>query len=142
MGAAVDDVSTKISSEHDETGGKPARSDSECSDLSDKTLNPSDLGIVVFDFGGFEEFRVNQIGSVIESIKAVKMSKRAGWGVMASHRRCCQIKTGAPYRSERLAKYNQFLHIEEELGEGAVYAGAKFCVPVPLGADFLILVML
>ncbi|KAG6754412.1 hypothetical protein POTOM_042451 [Populus tomentosa] len=54
--------------------------------------------------------KVNQIGSVTESIEAVKMSKRAGWGVMASHRRYilffAQIKTGAPCRSERLAKYN------------------------------------
>ncbi|GAB2300672.1 hypothetical protein Dimus_034706 [Dionaea muscipula] len=90
--------------------------------------------------------KVNQIGSVTESIEAVKMSKRAGWGVMASHRSgetedtfiadlsvglaTGQIKTGAPCRSERLAKYNQLLRIEEELGEGAVYAGAKFRVPV------------
>eukprot|EP00257_Ricinus_communis_P027213 XP_025014627.1 enolase isoform X1 [Ricinus communis] len=90
--------------------------------------------------------KVNQIGSVTESIEAVKMSKRAGWGVMASHRSgetedtfiadlsvglaTGQIKTGAPCRSERLAKYNQLLRIEEELGSGAVYAGAKFRAPV------------
>ncbi|OAY71899.1 Enolase 1, partial [Ananas comosus] len=96
---------------------------------------------------------VNQIGSVTESIQAVKMSKRAGWGVMASHRSgetedtfiadlsvglaTGQIKTGAPCRSERLAKYNQassclkaLLRIEEELGPVAVYAGAKFRAPV------------
>lgn len=76
--------------------------------------------------------KVNQIGSVTESIDAVKMSKRNGWGVMTSHRSgetednyiadlavglCTgQIKTGAPCRSERLAKYNQLLRIEEELG--------------------------
>ncbi|OMO85874.1 Enolase [Corchorus capsularis] len=85
--------------------------------------------------------KVNQIGSVTESIEAVKMSKRAGWGVMASHRSgetedtfiadlsvglaTGQIKTGAPCRSERLAKYNQLLRIEEELGAAAFYAGAK-----------------
>ncbi|KAF3335285.1 enolase [Carex littledalei] len=71
--------------------------------------------------------KVNQIGSVTESIEAVKMSKHAGWGVMASHRSgetedtfiadlsvglaTGQIKTGAPCRSERLAKYNQVLYI-------------------------------
>ncbi|KAJ6869648.1 hypothetical protein NC651_034396 [Populus alba x Populus x berolinensis] len=90
--------------------------------------------------------KVNQIGSVTESIEAVKMSKHAGWGVMASHRSgetedtfiadlsvglsTGQIKTGAPCRSERLAKYNQLLRIEEELGSAAVYAGAKFRAPV------------
>ncbi|KAL8210836.1 hypothetical protein R6Q57_005273 [Mikania cordata] len=90
--------------------------------------------------------KVNQIGSVTESIEAVRMSKRAGWGVMASHRSgetedtfiadlsvglsTGQIKTGAPCRSERLAKYNQLLRIEEELGPAAVYAGAKFRQPV------------
>ncbi|KAK9755497.1 hypothetical protein RND81_01G029600 [Saponaria officinalis] len=89
--------------------------------------------------------KVNQIGSVTESIEAVKMSKRAGWGVMASHRSgetedtfiadlsvglsTGQIKTGAPCRSERLAKYNQLLRIEEELGAEAVYVGASFRVP-------------
>ncbi|CAA7060919.1 unnamed protein product [Microthlaspi erraticum] len=90
--------------------------------------------------------KVNQIGSVTESIEAVKMSKRAGWGVMASHRSgetedtfiadlsvglsTGQIKTGAPCRSERLAKYNQLLRIEEELGSEAVYAGLNFRTPV------------
>ncbi|OIT30102.1 PREDICTED: enolase [Nicotiana attenuata] len=90
--------------------------------------------------------KVNQIGSVTESIEAVKMSKRAGWGVMTSHRSgetedtfiadlavglsTGQIKTGAPCRSERLAKYNQLLRIEEELGSDAVYAGASFRTPV------------
>ncbi|KAJ0262166.1 Bifunctional enolase 2/transcriptional activator [Hirschfeldia incana] len=90
--------------------------------------------------------KVNQIGSVTESIEAVKMSKRAGWGVMTSHRSgetedtfiadlavglsTGQIKTGAPCRSERLAKYNQLLRIEEELGSEAVYAGANFRKPV------------
>ncbi|OIW07875.1 hypothetical protein TanjilG_19976 [Lupinus angustifolius] len=90
--------------------------------------------------------KVNQIGSVTESIEAVKMSKQAGRGVMASHRSgetedtfiadlsvglsTGQIKTGAPCRSERLAKYNQLLRIEEELGAAAVYAGSKFRAPV------------
>nr|DAD48670.1 TPA_asm: hypothetical protein HUJ06_018607 [Nelumbo nucifera] len=90
--------------------------------------------------------KVNQIGTVTESIEAVKMSKRAGWGVMASHRSgetedtfiadlsvglaTGQIKTGAPCRSERLAKYNQLLRIEEELGSEAIYAGANFRKPV------------
>ncbi|MCO5590338.1 hypothetical protein L7F22_044307 [Adiantum nelumboides] len=89
--------------------------------------------------------KVNQIGSVTESIEAVKMAKRAGWGVMTSHRSgetedtfiadlavglaTGQIKTGAPCRSERLAKYNQLLRIEEEMGESAVYAGASFRQP-------------
>jgi enolase len=91
--------------------------------------------------------KVNQIGSVTESIEAVKMSKTAGWGVMTSHRSgetedtfiadlavglaTGQIKTGAPCRSERLAKYNQLLRIEEELGSSAVYCGASFRAPVP-----------
>lgn len=86
--------------------------------------------------------KVNQIGTVSESIEAVKMSKAAGWGVMTSHRSgetedtfiadlavglsTGQIKTGAPCRSERLAKYNQLLRIEEELGEDAVYAGENY----------------
>jgi len=87
--------------------------------------------------------KVNQIGSVSESIAAVKKAKQAGWGVMTSHRSgetedtyiadlavglCTgQIKTGAPCRSERLAKYNQLLRIEEELGaENTVYAGEGF----------------
>ncbi|XP_078440516.1 enolase [Wolffia australiana] len=90
--------------------------------------------------------KVNQIGSVTESIEAVRMAKKAGWGVMASHRSgetedtfiadlsvglaTGQIKTGAPCRSERLAKYNQLLRIEEELGATAVYAGDKFRAPV------------
>ena len=86
--------------------------------------------------------KVNQIGSLTESIQAAKDSQAAGWGVMVSHRsgetedttiadlvvglRTGQIKTGAPCRSERLAKYNQLLRIEEELGDNAVYAGENF----------------
>lgn len=91
--------------------------------------------------------KVNQIGTVSESIEAVKLSKRAGFGVMTSHRSgetedtfiadlavglaTGEIKTGAPCRSERLAKYNQLLRIEEELGDAAVYAGEKFRAPCP-----------
>mmetsp|Transcript_3353 Transcript_3353/g.7600 ORF Transcript_3353/g.7600 Transcript_3353/m.7600 type:complete len:459 (+) Transcript_3353:67-1443(+) len=89
--------------------------------------------------------KVNQIGSVTESINAVKLAKQNGWGVMTSHRSgeteddyiadlavglCTgQIKTGAPCRSERLAKYNQLLRIEEELGSKAKYAGTSFRAP-------------
>jgi len=89
--------------------------------------------------------KVNQIGSVTESIQAWKAAKSAGWGVMVSHRSgetedtfiadlvvglgTGEIKTGAPCRSERLAKYNQLLRIEEELGSSAKYAGANFRFP-------------
>merc|ERR1711959_793008 len=89
--------------------------------------------------------KVNQIGSITESIEAANMSMRNGWGVMVSHRsgetedsfiadlvvglRTGQIKTGAPCRSERLAKYNQILRIEEELGALATFAGASFRLP-------------
>ncbi|KAK5019591.1 phosphopyruvate hydratase [Cryomyces antarcticus] len=86
--------------------------------------------------------KVNQIGTISEAIQAAKDAFGAGWGVMVSHRsgeaedvtisdivvgiRAGQIKTGAPCRSERLAKLNQILRIEEELGSNAVYAGSKF----------------
>jgi enolase len=89
--------------------------------------------------------KVNQIGSVTEAIRACQVSQAAGWGVMVSHRSgetedtfiadlvvglgTGQIKTGAPCRSERLAKYNQLLRIEEELGASAKYAGASFRNP-------------
>jgi len=89
--------------------------------------------------------KVNQIGSVTESIRANNLSRKNGWGVMVSHRSgetedtfiadlvvglaTGQIKTGAPCRSERLAKYNQLLRIEEELGASAKYAGLKFRNP-------------
>ncbi|XP_037583168.1 beta-enolase [Cebus imitator] len=89
--------------------------------------------------------KVNQIGSVTESIQACKLAQSNGWGVMVSHRSgetedtfiadlvvglCTgQIKTGAPCRSERLAKYNQLMRIEEALGDKAVFAGRKFCNP-------------
>merc|ERR1712083_328344 len=89
--------------------------------------------------------KVNQIGTVTESIKAHNMAKEQGWGTMVSHRSgetedCFiadlvvglgtgQIKTGAPCRSERLAKYNQLLRIEEELGANAKFAGENFKRP-------------
>merc|ERR1712144_126854 len=89
--------------------------------------------------------KVNQIGSITEAIEACKMSQEQGWGVMVSHRsgetedtfiadlvvglRTGQIKTGAPCRSERLAKYNQLLRIEEELGDACIYAGVNFRKP-------------
>jgi len=89
--------------------------------------------------------KVNQIGTVTESIQACKMAQGAGWGVMVSHRSgetedtfiadlvvglgTGQIKTGAPCRSERLAKYNQLLRIEEELGSNAKFAGRSFRNP-------------
>lgn len=83
--------------------------------------------------------KVNQIGSLTETIEAVQACLRAGWNAVASHRsgetedstiadlavalNLGQIKTGAPARSDRVAKYNQLLRIEEELGDQAVYAG-------------------
>jgi enolase len=86
--------------------------------------------------------KVNQIGSVTESINAATLSYKNGWTVMVSHRsgetedpfiadlvvglRTGQIKTGAPCRSERLAKYNQLIRIEDQLGDRARYAGMKF----------------
>jgi len=89
--------------------------------------------------------KVNQIGSVTESINAVKLCKKNGWGVMCSHRSgetedttiadiavglCCgQIKTGAPCRSDRNAKYNQLMRIEEELGDKAIFAGKTWRQP-------------
>jgi enolase len=84
--------------------------------------------------------KVNQIGSLTETLAAVEMSKRAGYTAVMSHRsgetedttiadlavatNCGQIKTGAPSRTDRVAKYNQLLRIEEMLGASAVYAGA------------------
>ena len=83
--------------------------------------------------------KVNQIGSLTEAIAAVQLSQRAGWTAVVSHRsgetedatiadlavalNTGQIKTGAPCRSDRVAKYNQLLRIEQELGDQAVYAG-------------------
>ncbi|HEX2549999.1 MAG TPA: phosphopyruvate hydratase, partial [Nocardioidaceae bacterium] len=83
--------------------------------------------------------KVNQIGTLTETLDAVSMAQRAGYTTIISHRSgetedttiadlavatdSGQIKTGAPARSDRVAKYNQLLRIEEELGEAAVYAG-------------------
>ncbi|MBO5281728.1 MAG: phosphopyruvate hydratase [Lachnospiraceae bacterium] len=85
--------------------------------------------------------KLNQIGSVSETLEAIKMAHKAGYTAVTSHRsgetedttiadlavalNTCQIKTGAPSRSERVAKYNQLLRIEEELGASAVYPGMK-----------------
>ncbi len=94
--------------------------------------------------------KVNQIGSLTESVAAVERSRVAGWGVVMSHRsgetedvtiadlavawNTGQIKTGAPARSDRVAKYNQLLRIEEELGDRAVYPGlGAFPVKNPAG---------
>jgi len=89
--------------------------------------------------------KVNQIGTITEAVEAARMAQDAGWGVMVSHRsgetedsfiadlavglRAGQIKAGAPCRSERLAKYNQLMRIEEELGVAASFAGAGFRRP-------------
>merc|ERR1712027_280437 len=89
--------------------------------------------------------KVNQIGTITEAVEAARMAQDAGWGVMVSHRsgetedtfiadlavglRAGQIKAGAPCRSERLAKYNQLLRIEEELGALCSYAGESFRKP-------------
>ena len=83
--------------------------------------------------------KLNQIGSVSETLEAIKMAHKAGYTAISSHRsgetedttiadlavalNTCQIKTGAPSRTERVAKYNQLMRIEEELGASAVYPG-------------------
>ncbi|MGN0536797.1 MAG: phosphopyruvate hydratase [Acutalibacteraceae bacterium] len=83
--------------------------------------------------------KLNQIGSVSETLEAIKMAHKAGYTAISSHRsgetedttiadlavalNTCQIKTGAPSRTERVAKYNQLLRIEEQLGNSAVYSG-------------------
>ncbi|MBR4164704.1 MAG: phosphopyruvate hydratase, partial [Lachnospiraceae bacterium] len=83
--------------------------------------------------------KLNQIGSVSETLEAIKMAHKAGYTAVTSHRsgetedttiadlavalNTCQIKTGAPSRTERVAKYNQLLRIEDELGDAAVYPG-------------------
>ncbi|MHB8341251.1 MAG: phosphopyruvate hydratase, partial [Mycobacteriales bacterium] len=83
--------------------------------------------------------KVNQVGTLTETLDAVSLAHRSGWRCMLSHRSgetedttiadlavavdCGQIKTGAPARSERVAKYNQLLRVEEELDEAGRYAG-------------------
>ena len=90
--------------------------------------------------------KVNQIGTLSEAVAAIRMAHKAGYTSIASHRSgetedttiadlavamdCGQIKTGAPCRSERVAKYNRLLRIEEELGDAAQYAGLKTKVPM------------
>jgi len=85
--------------------------------------------------------KVNQIGTLSETLETVDLARRSGWGAILSHRsgetedatiadiavatNCGQIKTGAPCRSDRNAKYNQLLRIGESLGDAAVYAGAS-----------------
>ena len=85
--------------------------------------------------------KLNQIGSVSETLEAIKMAHKSGYNAISSHRsgetedttiadlavalNTCQIKTGAPSRTERVAKYNQLLRIEEQLGESAVYPGME-----------------
>jgi enolase len=83
--------------------------------------------------------KVNQIGTLTETLEAVEIAQRAGWGTVFSHRsgetedatiadlavatNCGQIKTGSLSRSDRLAKYNQLIRIEEQLGASAAYLG-------------------
>ena len=85
--------------------------------------------------------KLNQIGSLTETIAAIEMARKAGWGAMVSHRSgetvdsfiadltvamgTGHLKTGAPCRGERVEKYNRLMRIEEELGANAVYAGRK-----------------
>jgi enolase len=93
--------------------------------------------------------KVNQIGTLSETFEAIEMAKRAGYGIILSHRsgetedstiadiavatNCGQIKTGSLSRSDRIAKYNQLLRIEEELGPAAKYAGASVLRAKPQG---------
>jgi len=83
--------------------------------------------------------KVNQIGTLTETLATIELARRAGYGVVLSHRsgetedstiadlavatNSGQIKTGSASRSDRVAKYNQLLRIEEELGDGAIYPG-------------------
>ena len=103
---------------------------------ADGTKDKSKLGA-----GNAILIKLNQIGAVSETLEAIKMAHKAGYTAISSHRsgetadttiadlavalNTCQIKTGAPSRSERVAKYNQLLRIEEELGASAVYPGMK-----------------
>ena len=96
---------------------------------------------IEFGCGNAILIKPNQIGSVSETLEAIKMAHKAGYTAISSHRsgetedttiadlavalNTCQIKTGAPSRTERVAKYNQLIRIEEELGDAAVYPGMK-----------------
>src|SRR5207253_3354612 len=91
--------------------------------------------------------KANQIGSLSEAMEAVQTAQRAGWTAVLSHRsgetedttiadlavamNCGQIKTGAPARGERTAKYNQLLRIEQDLGDTARYAGRQPFARIP-----------
>ncbi len=104
------------------------------------TTNPTTVarGVAV-KAGNAVLLKLNQIGTVTETVAALKMARDAGWGTVISHRSAetedttiadlavgtaaGQIKTGAPSRGERTAKYNRLLRIEEELGDEAVFAG-------------------
>jgi len=90
--------------------------------------------------------QVNQVGTISEAIEACTVAQDAGWGVQVAHRSgetedsfiadlavglsTGQLKTGAPCRGERFAKYNQLLRIEEELGAKAKFAGVNFHSPL------------
>ena len=94
--------------------------------------------------------KVNQIGTLTETLTTMRVTRAAGYRCVVSHRsgetedttiadlavatNCGQIKTGAPARSDRVAKYNQLLRIEHELGEAAEWPGAA-AFARPLGAD-------
>jgi enolase 1/2/3 len=94
--------------------------------------------------------KLNQIGTLTETIDAIQLARRAGWSAVVSHRSgetedttiadlvvatgTGQIKTGAPSRSERVAKYNRLLRIEDELGDGAVYLGRAALAGARAGA--------
>ncbi len=96
---------------------------------------------IQLDAGNAILIKLNQIGSVSETLEAIKMAHKAGYTAISSHRsgetedttiadlavalNTCQIKTGAPSRTERVAKYNQLLRIEEHLGASAVYPGME-----------------
>ena len=96
---------------------------------------------IEFGCGNAILIKLNQIGSVSETLEAIKMAHKAGYTAISSHRsgetedttiadlavalNTCQIKTGAQSRTERVAKYNQLIRIEEELGDAAVYPGMK-----------------
>jgi enolase len=85
--------------------------------------------------------KLNQIGTLSETVAAIEMARKAGWGAMVSHRSgetvdsfiadltvamgTGHLKTGAPCRGERVETYNQLLRIEEDLGKASIYAGRK-----------------
>jgi enolase len=96
--------------------------------------------------------KLNQIGTLSETVEAIELARRAGWSAVVSHRSgetedttiadlvvamgTGQIKTGAPSRSERVAKYNRLLRIEGELGDAARYLGRAALAGVPAPARF------